>query len=98
MTKRPKIYIKGDGECCPILVATGKGVALTIAGSQNIVPQHTRFVPINDLFLPIRVFWKGENENPYVRTFVSFTMEKKSVLPQKAECLVLSNEFEGQTD
>lgn len=91
MTRRPKIYIKGDGECCPILVATGRGVALTIAGSQNIAPQHTRFVPIRDLFLPIRVFWKGENENPYLRTFVSFIIEKRSVLSQKTECLMLPN-------
>lgn len=92
MTRRPKIYIKGDEECCPILVATGRGVALTIAGSQNTAPYHTRFVPIKDMCLPVRVFWKGENENPYLRTFVSFTIEKRSVLPQKTECLVLSNE------
>ncbi len=92
MTKRPKIYIKGEGECCPILVATGKGVALTIAGSHNIAPHHTRFVPMRNMFLPIRIFWKRENVNPYLRTFVSFTVEKKSVLPRKTECLVLSNE------
>lgn len=92
MSKRPKIYVKGDGECCPILVATGKGVALTIAGVQNIASHHTRFVPIRGLFLPVRVFWKEENENPYLRTFVSFIIEKRSVLSQKTECLVLSNE------
>jgi hypothetical protein len=84
--------VKGDGECCPILVATGKGVALTIAGAQNIASHHTRFVPIRGLFLPVRVFWKEENENPYLRTFVSFIIEKRSVLSQKTECLVLSNE------
>ncbi|CUS38736.1 LysR family transcriptional regulator [Candidatus Nitrospira nitrificans] len=92
MSRRPKIYVKGDGECCPILVATGRGVALTIAGSQNIASHHTRFVPIRDMFLPVRVFWKGENENPYLRTFVSFAMEKRSVLSRKTECLVLSKE------
>jgi hypothetical protein len=49
-------------ECCPIFTATGKGVALATAGSQNIAPHHTRFIPTRDMFLPVRVFWKGENE------------------------------------
>ena len=38
------------------------------------------------------IFWKGENKNPYLRTFVSFAMEKRSVLSRKTECLVLSKE------
>jgi LysR family transcriptional regulator, benzoate and cis,cis-muconate-responsive activator of ben and cat genes len=69
-----------------------KGVALTIAGAQNIASHHTRFVPVRGLFLPVRVFWK---ENPYLPTFVSFIIEKRSVLFQKTECLVLSNEKGG---
>lgn len=91
LTQRPKIYVKSDGESCPILVATGKGVSLTIAGSQNIVPQQTRFVPIKDMFLPMRVFWKKENNTPHLKTLLSFTIEKRSVLSQKSECLVLTS-------
>lgn len=90
VTKRPKIYVKADGESCPILVATGKGVSLTIAGAQNFAPAYTCFVPIRDLFLPLNVFWKNENTAPEVSTFLSFILERRSVLPQKTECLVLT--------
>lgn len=95
VTKRPKIYIKGHGESCPILVATGKGVSLTIAGSRNIAPEHTRFVPIKEMFLPVSVFWKKESISLHVSTFLSFAIEKESVVPQRTECLVLTPEAEA---
>lgn len=90
MKQKPKIYIKGETESCPILVATGKGVSLTISGSQNIAPEHTRFVPIRDMFLPVHVIWRDESLSPQLNTFLSFVMEKKSVLSRDTQCLVLT--------
>jgi DNA-binding transcriptional LysR family regulator len=87
LKEKPKVYIKAERESCPILVATGKGVSLTIAGTQNIVMNQTRFVPIKNMFLPVSVFWKPENTNPSLNCFLSFAKENRSLKIQKAECL-----------
>lgn len=92
MAKKPKVYVKGDGESCPILVALGKGVSLTIAGARNAAPEHTRFVPVRDMFLPLRIFWKEGGHTPHTKTFLSFAIENKSVLPQRTECAVLARD------
>lgn len=92
LNKKAKIYIKNDEESCPILVAMGKGVSLTIAGSGNFVPEHTRFVPIKDMFLPVRVFWRRADEDSALKTFISFILESKSVLSRSTHCLYLVNE------
>ncbi|PJZ57182.1 LysR family transcriptional regulator [Leptospira barantonii] len=85
---KPKVYVKNDRESCPILVATGKGVSLTILGAQNIVPSETQFVPIKKLYLPVSVFWEPENKNPLLKTFLSFVIESGSFKNKKAECLM----------
>ncbi|TGK31381.1 LysR family transcriptional regulator [Leptospira yasudae] len=85
---KPKIYVKNDRESCPILVATGKGVSLTVLGAQNIAPTETQFVPIKRLYLPVSVFWSPENKNPLLRTFLSFVIESDSFKNKKAECLM----------
>ncbi|WP_413612254.1 LysR substrate-binding domain-containing protein [Bdellovibrio sp. HCB-110] len=84
----PKTYIKKENESCPILVATGKGVSLTISGSQNFAPFETHFVPIKKLYLPVSVFWIPENENSSLKTFLSFVIENESLSNKKAECLM----------
>lgn len=85
---KPKIYIKKFDESCPILVATGKGVSLTIAGSQNIAPHLTKFVPIKDLFLPVKIYWSKERLSPQLNTLISFIVEGKSVINnQQTECI-----------
>ncbi|WP_413557161.1 LysR substrate-binding domain-containing protein [Bdellovibrio sp. HCB209] len=89
LTKKPKIYIKADDESCPILVATGKGVSLTIASNANFAPQRTKFVPIKNMFLPVRVFWRTEDQSSTVKTFLSFITESKSVLTKETHCLYL---------
>lgn len=93
LTKKPKVYIKAEGESCPILVATGKGVSLMIAGANGLAPRQTRFVPIREMFLPISVFWKDTNTNPSLKSFLSFAVEKKSVLSKSSQCLSLSAGF-----
>ncbi|PJZ30384.1 LysR family transcriptional regulator [Leptospira kmetyi] len=85
---KPKLYVKNDRESCPILVATGKGVSLTVLGAQNIAPSETQFVPIKKLFLPVSVFWAPENKNPLLKTFLSFVIESDSFKNKKAECLM----------
>lgn len=91
MKKRPKIYIKNENETCPILVATGRGISLTIAGSKNFAPNQTHFVPIKDMYIPVSVLWRKDNNDPSLKTFVSFALEKKALLPQTEECLILES-------
>jgi DNA-binding transcriptional LysR family regulator len=91
MPDKPRVYIKGDSESCPVLVALGKGVALTIASAQNIAPEQTRFVPIRNMFLPLHVFWKAGNSAPQLQTFVSFAMESRAVVQQETECVAFDN-------
>lgn len=90
MPKKPRIYIKQEGESCPVLVALGKGVALTIASARNMAPERTRFVPITDMFLPVNIFWKSGNSVPQLQTFVSFAIESRAAVHQETECIVLS--------
>jgi len=90
LPKKPRIYIKGEDESCPILVALGRGVSLTVASARNAAPEQTRFVQVRDMFLPLRIFWKAGGQTPHAKTFLSFAIENRSVLPQRMECAVLS--------
>lgn len=90
LNEKPKIYIKNDRESCPILVATGKGVSLTINGTQNIAMNETKFVPIKEMFLPVSVFWRKDDDNASSQVFLSFVKENRSLKHQKTECLVLN--------
>lgn len=83
----PKTYIKAEGESCPLLVSLGKGVILTIAGSQNKVPGQTRFVPLAKLQLPVSAAWLPENQNPLLKSFLSFVSENAVPGRRKTECL-----------
>ncbi len=85
---RPKIYIKGENEVCPILVATKKGVSLTIAGSNAFAPKETTFIPVKDLFLPVSVFWKEENVSPSLNVFLGFVLERRSLKKPQGDCLM----------
>lgn len=93
---KPKIYIKGERENCPILVATGKGVSLTISGAQNLAMHETKFVPLKELFLPVSVFWNPENSIPALKSFLSFVIENRSIRHNKRnECMpILMEPFE----
>lgn len=90
MPKKPRVYVKEEGESCPVLVALGRGIALTIASARHMAPERTRFVPIRDMFLPVHIFWKAGNSAPQLQTFVSFAMESGVMAPQATECIVLS--------
>lgn len=92
-SKKPRTYVKTPGESCHVLVAMGKGVSLTVNGSWSAIPQNLRLVQISNMFVPIRVFWRSDNSIPQLNSFLSLAIEKKQVLAQKAECLVLSNEL-----
>jgi DNA-binding transcriptional LysR family regulator len=92
MPTKPRIYIREEGESCPVLVALGKGVALTIASAQNLAPEQTRFVPIRDMFLPVNIFWKAGNSAPQLKTFVSFAIENRAAVAQATECIVLATD------
>ncbi|MEI1280055.1 LysR family transcriptional regulator [Leptospira venezuelensis] len=85
---KPKVYIKNERESCPILVATGRGVSLTILGAQNFAPADTKFVPIKQLYLPVSVFYVQENQNPSLKTFLSFVSESSFIKNKHAECLM----------
>lgn len=89
LKKKPQIYIKSPNEGCPILVATGKGVSLTIANTQRLVPDQTVFVPLKNMFLPVTAFWKNENPSSSFRVFLSFVLENHSLKPFTTECLFL---------
>ena len=83
----PKTYIKKPHESCPILVATGKGLSLTIAPARDLAFQETRFIPIKSLFLPVSIYWKPENTNPSLKSFLSTTLENQLFKVQTVECL-----------
>lgn len=91
LKRKPQIYIKQDEESCPILVAMGRGVSLTIEGSRRVVPDNTCFVPIKGMFLPVSVFWKEASLelNTSVQTFVSAAIENASLEKSKTHCLSL---------
>jgi DNA-binding transcriptional LysR family regulator len=84
----PKTYIKNERESCPVLVAIGKGISLTVSSSQNLVTRETRFVPVKRLYLPVSVYWMFDNSNPSLRSFLSFVIENASLRRPNAECLV----------
>lgn len=92
-TQKPQIYIKNQNESCPILVATGKGVSLTVNGAWSAIMDHVRLVPVSDMSVPIYMIWNPENCAPPLKSFLSVVIEKQNILPQRAECLVLSNEM-----
>lgn len=92
MPKKPNVYIKQQSESCPVLVALGKGVALTIASARNMAPDQTRFVPIKDMFLPVHIFWKTGNGAPQLQAFLSFAIENRAAVAQATECIVLSGD------
>lgn len=85
---KPKIYLKNENESCPLLVATGKGLSLTIAGSQNVAAGETKFVPLKKTYLPVSVLWEPESENPTLKTFLSFVIENGSYGTKEPECLM----------
>lgn len=85
---RPKTYLKKENEHCPILVATGKGISITISGPHGMTSFETKFVPIRDLFLPVSAFWREENKNPTLASFLSFVIENSSVGNKEAHCLM----------
>jgi DNA-binding transcriptional LysR family regulator len=85
---RPKTYVKGDNESCPVLVAIGKGVSLTIAASPASGTRDTAFVPIRQFYLPVSVLWIPGNSNPSLKTFLSVVMENKSFKSRGGECLM----------
>lgn len=83
----PKTYIKKPYESCPVLVATGYGLSLTIARARDLAFGETRFVPIKALFLPVSVYWKPENSNPSFKSFLSTALENQLFKVQDIECL-----------
>lgn len=85
---KPKTYAKNENESCPVLVAIGKGVSLTISVAQNLVPDKTHFVPLKKLYLPVSVLWLPENPNSFLKIFLSFVIENESLSQQNAECLM----------
>lgn len=86
---KPKLYIKKDTESCPILVATGQGISLTILGTHGVVPRKTRFIPIEGLFLPVHGVWMDQTPSPLLQTFLSFVTENKTLYENETICLHL---------
>lgn len=85
---KPKIYLKNENESCPLLVATGKGLSLTIASSQNVAAGETKFVPLKKTYLPVSVLWEPASQNPTLKTFLSFVIENSSYGTKEPECLM----------
>lgn len=85
---KPKTYLKNQKEICPILVAEGRGVSITISGSQKYASDDTRFIPIKNLFMPVSAYWKPENKNQSLQSFLSFVIETKSIGNKHAHCLM----------
>lgn len=96
LSRKPKIYIKAPNESCPILVATGKGISLTLNSSWFSVPEHLRLVLVKDMFIPIRIFWRNDSITPQTKSFLSLVIEKQSILPNTPQCLVLSNQTKNR--
>lgn len=85
---KPKTYLKKESEHCPILVATGKGISITISGSQGMTSFETKFVPIKNLFLPVSALWNKENQDTTLTSFLSFVVESHSIGNKAAHCLM----------
>ncbi len=90
LERRPKIYIKADKESCPLLVATGRGVSLTIAGAEKAFAAGTRFVPLKGMFLPVSVFWDQTEPKEALKTFICAVIENKALKHAQAQCLSLT--------
>ena len=90
----PKVYIKEAQESCPILVATGRGISLTVASSPMFENLQNVFVPLKNSFVPISVFYEDSNPNPSLKVFASFARESAILREHKAECLLVLG---GQT-
>lgn len=84
---KPRIYVKNEREHCPILVAIGKGVSLTISNVQHYTATETCFVPIKKFHLPVAAFWRPEDRNPSLKCFLSFVAESVSLRKPGVECL-----------
>ena len=84
---KPRIYVKNERESCPILVAIGKGVVLTIVGTKNCASDETRFVPIKHLYLPVSVLWNPDNQNPSVKSILSFVAENAALRRKNGACI-----------
>lgn len=84
---KPKIYMKNPREVCPILVATGRGVSLSLAGTQNIAPEETAFVPVKNFFLPVSAYWRPENDKAALISFLSFTLETQATRSKSLSCV-----------
>lgn len=85
---KPKTYIKSVGESCPILVATGRGLSLTVASSPMFENLGNRFVSLKDSFVPISLVYEVDNKNPSLKVFASFARESAALRGRKAECLL----------
>ncbi len=85
---KPKTYLKRPKEVCPLLVSEGKGISITISGSQKYAADGTRFIPIKNLFMPVSAYWKTENNNQALQSFLSFVIENKSIGNKHAHCLM----------
>lgn len=92
---KPKMHIKNHGESCPILVATGKGISFQVNGAWSAIPAHLRLVPVSDMAVPIYMIWQQDTCSSHLKPFLSLVIEQQNVLPQRSECLVLSNEMVG---
>lgn len=84
---KPKVYVKNDWESCPVLVAIGKGVSLTILGTQQCTFPETKFVPLNQLSLPVSVVWSPHHVNPTLKGMLSFVAENAALRRKNAVCL-----------
>lgn len=90
LKKSPSVYIRREGESCAILVATGKGISLTLEGATLNTPRGTSFVPVTDLFLPTQIFWNKDEISPELNTFLSFIIENKTLAQNQTRCVNLS--------
>lgn len=84
---KPHVYVKNPRESCPILVATGRGISLTLAGAPSIAPDDTVFVPVKNLFLPLSVYWRADNKKAALTSFLSFTLETQATKSKSYECV-----------
>ncbi|MGC4015084.1 MAG: LysR family transcriptional regulator [Luteolibacter sp.] len=85
---KPTMYVKNEREVCPILVALGKGIVLTISNTQNFVSDETCFVPFKQVYLPMHALWSENNSNPSLKCFLSFVMESQALRKPGLQCVL----------
>jgi DNA-binding transcriptional LysR family regulator len=95
VSQKPQIYVKNQNESCPILVATGKGISFQVNGAWSAIPEHLRLVRVSDMTVPIFMLWRPDDCASQIKSFLSLVIERQNVLPQRSECLVISNELVG---